>query len=1034
MENGFSYMENGALRSMRARRRAMRAAMAVITGFVLASSGASPAFAQEQILFPAKDNAIQPLLQKIRDEQVRVDIGVWLLGEHELSINIVNKHLAGVPVRVLGDRASIFENSPETRREFEFLANAGVPIRLRYNPTWFPEIIHWKAGIFVGQNTVEFGSANWTTFELAPVSSTNFKDETAMFTNDSTIVDAFKTEFDRMWADTTYFKDWPEAYQLETGVKWNTAMNINRARLEPERNTNIPGMVWAQGSALIDAMTAAVQSETQGVDIVIYRLTVPKLTDALIQKKQAGVPVRVMVEPTQYRNPGFPEYWLTGNNVDRLWAAGISIKQRVHEGLTHMKTLITSASAMNGSSNFTKNYERDHNYFVNAQNKPLIYFAIKDRFQAMWDDAANYTEFTPQQPAAAQLMSPASGTANTSTAPKLEWQRAPWVVFYDVFMGTSPSSMTQVARVNAVETEEPPQTYSFTPTALQPSATYFWRVVGRTYASAIDNSIASFSEIWSFSTGGGGGGGNSGPFGGTPRALPGTIQAEEFDLGASGVAYVDTTAGNIGGSFRNTDVDITTTGDAGGGFILGWVNANEWLKYSVNVASAGSYDIQVRVASAGQGGIFHIEVDGVNKTGPMTVPSTGGWDTWMNVVKTGVSLAAGPQVWKVVMDSDGPTAYVGNINSINVVTASSGGGNSAPFGGTPRALPGTIQAEEFDQGASGVAYLDTTAGNIGGSFRNTDVDITTTGDGGGGFILGWNNRGEWLKYTVNVASAGSYDIQVRVASLGQGGTFHIEVNDQDKTGPITVPNTGGWDTWMNVGKTGVSLAAGTQVWKLVMDSDGPTAYVGNINLITVTAAGGPPPPPPPPPAPEIVIYAADVSPGNLIGNWARVNDASAAAGVKIASSDVDPNVQSPSATPPNYFDITFNVQAGVRYRLWLRMSALNANKFNDSVYVQFSGSVNATNTPIYRIGTPQALNVNMATCGDCPPTGWGWQNHAYWETDTGEVRFAASGPQTMRIQIREDGVAIDQFVLSPTAYVNNPPGTPTNDSTIVRKP
>jgi phosphatidylserine/phosphatidylglycerophosphate/cardiolipin synthase-like enzyme len=829
---------------------------------------ASPplAFAQEQILFPAKDNAIQPLIQKIRDEQVRIDVGVWLLGEHELSINLVNKHLAGVPVRILGDRASIFEGNGETRREFEFLANAGVPIRLRYHPTFFPEIIHWKAGIFVGQNTVEFGSANWTTFELAPVSSTNFKDETAMFTNDAAIVDAFKTEFDRMWADTTFFKDWPEAYQLDTGQAWTVPMNVDRTRLEPERDTNIPGMVWSQGSALIDAMTAEVLRETQAIDIVIYRLTVPKLTDALIKQHQAGVSVRVMVEPTQYRNIAFPEYWLTGAEVDRLWAAGIPIRQRTHEGLTHMKTLITSNVAMNASANFTKNWERDHNYFISAQTKPAAYLALKDRFDEMWNDAANYELFAPQDPASIEVTGPSSGAA-VSTSPTLEWRRAPWVVFYDVMIGTSPQNMALSARVNAVLSEEPPEGYTHIPGPLQPGTTYFWQVVGRTFASEGDPGVVSFSELLTFTTSGGPGGGDSRPFNGTPATLPGTIQAEAFDEGGANVAYSDASIGNAGGQFRNTDVDIAEAVDTGGGFTLGWISAGEWLKYSTTVASAGVYDIEARVASDGSGGSFHIEVEGVDKTGPMTVPDTGGWQTWTTITKTGVTLNAG-----------------------------------------------------------------------------------------------------------------------------------------------------------------------TQLWRLVMDSVGPSSAVGNINFIRVTPAGSTPPPDPPA-APEIVIYGADVPASALVGNWSRVNDATAAAGIKIASADLAVGtISAPLASPVNFFDVTFNAQAGVRYRLWLRLSAANADKFNDSVYVQFSGSVNAANVPIYRVGSTQGLNVNMAACSDCPLPGWGWINHAYWEPDTGEIWFAATGPQTIRVQIREDGVSLDQIVLSPATYITNPPGPPTNDSTIVIKP
>ena len=64
---------------------------------------------------------------------------------------------------------------------------------------------------------------------------------------------------------------------------------------------------------------------------------------------------------------------------------------------------------------------------------------------------------------------------------------------------------------------------------------------------------------------------------------------------------------------------------------------------------------------------------------------------------------------------------------------------TTPFGGTPVALPGTIQAENFDDGGEGVAYHDTTAGNTGGQFRNTDVDIEAEPEGG--YDVGWVGGG-----------------------------------------------------------------------------------------------------------------------------------------------------------------------------------------------------------------------------------------------------------------------------------------------------
>ena len=162
-------------------------------------------------------------------------------------------------------------------------------------------------------------------------------------------------------------------------------------------------------------------------------------------------------------------------------------------------------------------------------------------------------------------------------------------------------------RVNAQVDENPPETYTFTPAqALQPNTIYYWRVVSRTYATDAKPSLAARSGFWSFRTAAGPGGG-SGPFLGTPVSLPGNVEAENFDNGAAGVAYVDTTAGNTGGQYRTTDVDVTAAQDAGGGYLVGWVNGGEWVNYTVNVTAAGTYDMEFRVASDGTGGTFHVD-------------------------------------------------------------------------------------------------------------------------------------------------------------------------------------------------------------------------------------------------------------------------------------------------------------------------------------------------------------------------------------------------------------------------------------------
>lgn len=156
------------------------------------------------------------------------------------------------------------------------------------------------------------------------------------------------------------------------------------------------------------------------------------------------------------------------------------------------------------------------------------------------------------------------------------------------------------------------------------------------------------------------------PYGGTVWAIPGTIQAENFDLGGETVAYHDLEAANQGAQYRAVDgVDIEVTSDTGGGYSVGWTRTDEWLEYTVNVASAGNYTLTERVASGATTGSFRVEFNGVNKSGTVTVPNTGGWQTWANLSQT-VSLSAGQQVMRIY--------FQGNDVNLNYVSLSSSSG------------------------------------------------------------------------------------------------------------------------------------------------------------------------------------------------------------------------------------------------------------------------------------------------------------------------------------------------------------------------
>lgn len=405
------------------------------------------------------------------------------------------------------------------------------------------------------------------------------------------------------------------------------------------------------------------------------------------------------------------------------------------------------------------------------------------------------------------------------------------------------------------------------------------------------------------------------PFSGTPVSFPGTLLAENYDIGGANIAFSDATVGNEGGVYRTDDVDIETSN--AGGFNVGWIDAGDWMEYTVNVASDKKYDFEFWVASNGTGGTFHAEINGSIVTGTVTASGTGGWQNFSSVIVKEISLAAGQQVLRFSSDTGGfnldqivvtesiipnvlpeismtdpvsnatfpagttvpmtasatdadgqivlveffyggsnkigETTNIGTLFSLDWTSAPSGnhvltavatddkGGQTTssgvsitvgtpagqtPFGGVAHALPGSIEAENYDEGGAGVAYSDSDAGNTGSAYRSDDVDIEAASTSG--FHVGWTEANEWLEYTVNVAADGNYDLSLEMASE-IGGSFHVEIDNVDVSGSVAVAATGGWESWVTSTVSSVALTAGEHVLKVQFDSSGL-----NFNRLTVS--------------------------------------------------------------------------------------------------------------------------------------------------------------------------------------------------------
>jgi hypothetical protein len=357
---------------------------------------------------------------------------------------------------------------------------------------------------------------------------------------------------------------------------------------------------------------------------------------------------------------------------------------------------------------------------------------------------------TASAPPASPLLTPADGATGVPTSVTLFWSAA-GATTYDLKFGSTTPPAAVLTGTGAT---------SYTPQALTQGSTYYWQVIARNSGGMTASPIVSFTTATA----------GSSPFTGTPFALPGTIEAEQFDNGGQGVAYNDVTAGNTGTAYRQTDVDLEPASE--NGYDVGWISAGEWLKYTVNVVSAGSYLFEARVASLGQGGTFHVEAGGVNVTGPLTIPDTGGWQRWVTVSKT-ITVPAGNQVLRVVFDASGVNA-VGNLNWIRV----------SPL------VVATLSAPTSPSPADGAA--------------NVSATVTT---------LAWSAAGA-TSYDVNFGTANpppaagnGLTTPSFAVSLSGGTTYYWRVTARSATGATTGP------VWSFTTATGGGGTSGT-VWNV----------------------------------------------------------------------------------------------------------------------------------------------------------------------------------------------------------------------------
>ena len=378
----------------------------------------------------------------------------------------------------------------------------------------------------------------------------------------------------------------------------------------------------------------------------------------------------------------------------------------------------------------------------------------------------------------------------------------------------------------------------------------------------------------------------------------------------------------------------------------------------------------------------------------------------------------------IVIHAGIPAAVAGNWNVVSDATAASGKRIQNPNLGAAKISSAL---------ASPASYFELTFNAEAGKPYRLWIRGKATSDH-------YNNDSVFVQFDHSVDKSGAPQWRIGTTSAAP---WVLE----DCSG-CTMSGWGWQDTGYGVGVLGPTVyfsTTGAQRLRIQVREDGlgidqvvlsPATYLSaapgpprNDTTILPATDGGAPPPPAT--ADEVVIYVGDSA--TRTGSWSVVADTSAAAGKRLQNPDAAAaKISTASASPASYFEVTFNATAGKPYRLWMRGKAQGDSYRNDSVFVQFDRSVTASGQAIWRIGTTSATDAVLEECSGCPIIGWGWQDNGYGAGVLGPpVYFASSGVQRMRVQVREDGLGIDQIVLSAAKYLTSAPGAPRNDTTIL---
>lgn len=154
---------------------------------------------------------------------------------------------------------------------------------------------------------------------------------------------------------------------------------------------------------------------------------------------------------------------------------------------------------------------------------------------------------------------------------------------------------------------------------------------------------------------------------------PGLLPATDYDSGNNSVSYFDnwvedpnkfspeTKSWNNGWSYRNDGVDIgSTIINNQKNYYIGWIEAGEWMRYTIKPEEPGNYKMMVEIASYINGSSLSVEFDSGMNAGPINLPNTNGWSNGWRIVNIGNVAISDETSFKILAD-------VGGFNIKNII-------------------------------------------------------------------------------------------------------------------------------------------------------------------------------------------------------------------------------------------------------------------------------------------------------------------------------------------------------------------------------